>query len=101
MIDMKLTPEKKKEISDSCCLSEPSQYPYGLKIHLDNESFEKLKLEVPNVGDKMTLTATVEVCSVSQQSFKEGEKRTDVSLQIVEMELSKPKKASEDVIYKG
>jgi len=84
-------------------MREAPQYPYGLCICLDNDSFEKLGIEMPKLGDKLTLEATVEVTSLSASSYNGDEKRLNISLQITEMELapvSKNKgKPAEEVIY--
>jgi hypothetical protein len=69
-----------------------SEYPYGLKLHLDNDSLKKLGIEkLPEVGAVMTLTAKVEVADISSSEGQDGEVHRGVGLQITEMELSSSK----------
>lgn len=66
----------------------PSPYPYGLSICLDEDSIGKLGLiALPMVGEKMTLTAKVEVRNVSMSESAERGKDRRVELQITDMAL--------------
>lgn len=77
--------------------AEGPKYPYGLKIDLEGESLKKLGLvDLPKVGTKMTLTAQVEVCSVSQYESKDGNADQRVSIQIEAMALEPVKAAVEE-----
>lgn len=72
------------------------EYPYGLKISLQNESLKKLGLkELPEVGKKMMLHAMVECCAVSKYDSKEGGEVKSLELQITDMELGSAKKKSD------
>ena len=86
MINMKQS-RKGETLLDETKESDALEYPYGLRVGLDSESLDKLNMtELPAVGTTMTLTAKVEVVSVSQYESGGGEDR-DVSLQITDMEL--------------
>lgn len=85
MKDMKLTEAELKE-RDSTSLSEEDRYPYGLRIHVDDQSMQKLGTELPEIGTKMLLVAEVEVASVSQYASPDNEDKS-FSLQIQQMEL--------------
>lgn len=96
MVDMKLTPTEQKEYSDYAAIEKP-QYPYGLRLSLNDEVIEKLGIAaLPQVCQKMTLTATVEVCCVSQYDSADSDGPTkSMDLQIVAMELG-PEKVERD-----
>ena len=80
-------------------LHDTPSYPYGLCLCLDSETFKKLNMKVPILGEKFILHAMVEVSSLSQSSYKGDEKNVNVSLQITEMELEKQGTPAEEVIY--
>lgn len=69
------------------------EYPYGLRLCLDNDTLKKLGItKVSAVGSKMKLNALVEVCSTSAYETKENGMMQTMDLQIVEMGLSGNKK---------
>lgn len=72
------------------------EYPYGLRLCLDNDTIKKLGVKVPNVGSKMKLMAMVEVCSTSSFNTKESGMMQTMDLQIVEMSLSSSGKKEVD-----
>ena len=64
------------------------EYPYGLRICLDDDSMEKLGLSGTfEIGKKLRLNAVVEVVSSSKRETDEGPE-FNMDLQIVEMELN-------------
>lgn len=68
--------------------SEGPKYPWGLKVCLDTESIAKLGLsQLPDVGTKMKLMATVEVCEVGAYQKQDGKEEKRLELQITEMGL--------------
>jgi hypothetical protein len=77
--------------SPSVIKEEGPAYPYGLRLCLDSDVVKALGIEGVEVGKKMKMEAMVEVCSVSMSESKEYGKKVYVDLQIVEMELEKPK----------
>lgn len=63
-------------------------YPYGLKIHLDDESWKKISPAsnvVPQVGEKMHLMINVEVTGVRSEKKQGEESEVYVDLQITDM----------------
>lgn len=93
-VDMKMSAEEAKEQYEPSAVDAP-EYPYGLRISLDDDALEKLGItQLPAVGSKMQLSATVEVCSTSAYSTQEGEAETSVSLQITAMELGAAQQSS-------
>ncbi len=100
MMDMKFSDMEKKDRSEVSVLDDKPSYPYGLKVSLDGESFKKLNIKVPQVGEKMMLHAMVYVSSVSIEDSKGDEKEVYVQLQITDMELEAgQKKTAEQVLY--
>lgn len=74
-------------------------YPFGLRLCLDSDVVKALGIEGVSVGMKMKMEAMVEVCSVSMSESKEYGKKVYVDLQIVEMELEKPKADAAKKLY--
>lgn len=87
MIDMKISDMEKKEMASPSVLNDTADYPYGLRIHLDPESFKKLNIGVPKIGTKMVMECVVEVMSVNAESYKGDEKKYSCGLQITAMEV--------------
>lgn len=80
---------------------EPSPYPYGLCISLDEESLSKLGVEkLPQIGTKVLLMAKATVESVEARATQEGKYR-NMRLQITDLELSdaKPEKSAVETMY--
>jgi hypothetical protein len=78
------------------------EFPYGLRIDLDNDSLKKLGIEsLPEVGKSMMLHARVVVNSVSENESSGQEKRKSVGLQITDMALGSEgeKRDAAQVIY--
>ncbi|USI30430.1 capsid staple protein [Cronobacter sakazakii] len=70
------------------------QYPWGLRITLDNDSLMKLGVKaksLPSVGDEVAIMGMAKVCSVSTRSTDSGEDNY-VELQITDIGLNPPKR---------
>jgi len=81
---MKITKSQQEKATKPSMMEYP-QYPYGLSIRLDNDSLKKLGIkELPEVGEKMTVIAKVEVTSASQNKSTGGDSK-NVELQITDM----------------
>lgn len=86
MINMKQSRKGETLLAETEASEQP-EYPYGLRIHLDQESLAKLGItEMPEVGKTFTLQAHVQVVSVSQYENDEGKSR-EMGLQITDMDL--------------
>lgn len=91
LTSMKTTPAEMKarqeKYSGSSIATDGPSYPYGLSISLDDESLEKLEVDVTDlaVGSTMVVVAKVKVSSVSSNQSDGGPSRQSVSLQITEM----------------
>jgi hypothetical protein len=79
--------EREARYSEKSIATEGPMYPYGLSIQLDDESLEKLGIDVKDlaVGSTMVLVAKVEISSVSSNESTGGPARQSASLQITEM----------------
>lgn len=88
MINMKMSKEEAKEYTAVPDPGNAPEYPYGLRLSLDDDALEKLGItELPKVGTVMVLQARVEVCGTSAYSTQDKESEASVSLQITDMEL--------------
>lgn len=78
------------------------KYPYGLRLCLDSESLKKLNINtLPAVGEKLNLTAVVNVIGVQNYQEINGESNASVDLQIIEMDLgaSEPQTSVAEKLY--
>lgn len=92
MKDMKLAARAKEgETMLGADAAEPDrpEYPYGLRINLDNETLTKLGMtELPEIDQEFKITALACVVSVSQHDNKGSDKPDrSVDLQIEMMDL--------------
>lgn len=78
---------RQEKYSGSSIATDGPSYPYGLEVRLDDESLEKLDLDVKDlsVGDTYVLVAKVKLTSVSSNQSDGGPSRSSVALQITEM----------------
>lgn len=73
------------------------QYPYGLRIRLENEQLDKLGLdEMPAVGEYITITAECCVSSASQNERKGGEPNRTLELQIEKLGCEEDEEPDDD-----
>jgi hypothetical protein len=94
MVNMKQSKEESREYSQPVEMDEP-EYPYGLCIHLHDDSLEKLGItSLPKVGSEMTITAKVFVKSTSAYNTQKGESEMSMDLQITDMEISPAQSSS-------
>lgn len=95
MHSMKISEQEKKDDAMPSVMDRPS-YPYGLKIHVDKDSYEKLGLgEPPKVGSKMTVLAQVEVTDVHLEEKGDDMKYPSMGLQITDMAIQKSSEKKE------
>jgi hypothetical protein len=101
MQDMKRTKAERK--ADTELNKAPvDDYPYGLRVHLDNATMEKLGIKsLPKVGSKLHLHAHAHVVSAEERSHEGGKKHRSVSLELRKMELAAEHKASEGEVHEG
>lgn len=88
---MKIDPASMEE-SKPTMMSDPSPYPYGLCLHVDETSIEALGLdELPAVGTQVTIQAKA-IVRATNVSDREGEKYRSMEIQITDMGLGIGKK---------
>lgn len=90
MIDMKNTEKPKGGTMLSPVEADTPEYPYGLRLSLEEADLQKLGMTgSPELDSEFKLTALVCVVSVSQHESEgsDGKKRS-LSLQIERMELT-------------
>lgn len=89
MIDMKIEPAAKTMLGEATAVVEPD-YPYGLRITLDDAVLAKLGVgKLPEIGTEFKLQALAYVVSVSARETSSGRERDrSVELQIKALELA-------------
>lgn len=102
---MIISEEEKKENSSTSVL-ESDRYPYGLKIHIDEDTYKKLGLgAVPKVGEKFAILAMAEVADIHQNKTTDDRMHVSMSLQITDMDMKaaeeekEEKKPTSEVLY--
>lgn len=97
--------ERKKSLEPMPVGSKDSgpQYPYGLRLNLDQTALEKLSVKkLPRVGATMSVEATAKVVSVSSNERSNGSKDRNVELQIERMALGSGSASSmEEAVEEG
>ena len=100
LTSMKRTKAEKKEGTDMACSpGDQEDFPYGLRIHLEDDEISKLNIPMPEIGSIMVLIANVKVTSVSERADEDGENRS-VGIQITEMDLAPYEKSETDHVKK-
>ena len=97
MQSMKLTDTEKKDASTGVISSAPaSEYPWGLNIHLDESSLQKLGMKkLPAVGDVMDVSAKIKIVSVGSHEVEGQAPNRSVDMQITDMEIGGEKTSDE------
>jgi hypothetical protein len=87
LVSMKIEHKEEPRPAEVMYGSDRPEYPYGLRLHLNEEELKKLGItQLPDVGVEMLISAKVKVCSVNSYSSENGEHR-GMELQIIEMGL--------------
>lgn len=86
LTSMKVTPKPKKDYPVEAGEMDKPEYPYGLRISLNQDSLSKLKLGVKDfkIGDKVMIMAECEVCEVRSSSSEYSESE-NVEMKITSM----------------
>lgn len=93
MIDMKLAGKAGELGAVETVAAESPEYPYGLRINLENDTLAKLGMgELPALDTEFKVTALACVISVSQNESQGSEEPyRSVQLQIEMMEINQSK----------
>lgn len=90
LTNMKMT--RKEAGTELCCDTSSDnkpEYPYGLRIDLNDEALQRLGFDtLPAVGTVVEITARAVVQSVS--AHDDGEPSRDVGLQITDIDVQAP-----------
>jgi hypothetical protein len=86
MKDMKMTPAETKTSMPAEAKMPSQDYPYGLRITLNQDVLSKLGIELPAVGEKVKGCFVAEVRSCYASESESG-KQASCELQITEMEI--------------
>lgn len=103
MINMKMSAEEASEYSPTA-MSEAPIYPYGLRIHLDDDALKKLGMPaLPAVDQTMMISCRVLVVGVSSNQTQGGDREDCVQLQITDMEIGPDNsgKSAAEKLYGG
>lgn len=96
---MKISPEEMKMERSMVSQPEMPEYPYGLRISLNDETMKKLGIkELPKIGEYFMIAAKACVCSVSQHESTEHQHR-HMELQIEDMAVMQEKPDAAKKMY--
>lgn len=93
LVSMKLKKTEKGDAKACCCdcsvpgcscEDEKDRYPWGLRVSLENEQLDALKLLLPKVGDTFPISAIVKVVGTRSCETEGGEMRS-LELQITDL----------------
>lgn len=88
LVNMARTKQEAKAEQDSWKeVENQPKYPYGLSLHLDDETIKKLGIAIPEGGATLRLDALAKVTSVSSHEEVDGDKRCNLQLQITDMAI--------------
>ncbi len=88
MKSMAISAEEKKEMVAQSVVSSTPKYPYGLKLHIDEETYEKLGIQgTPAVGQKIMILAQAEICDVHMNKYEGDVGELSMSVQITDMDV--------------
>lgn len=97
LTDMKRSKAEAKEASVGPVSPDQEEYPYGLRLHLNDDELEKLGIDkLPKVGEGGSIEAVFKIVS-THESANEGQKKyRSVELQITHMDLGAEDKSTTD-----
>lgn len=89
MVSMKMSPKEAQ--AETCCAPEAGEgpeYPYGLRLELDDDALAKLGINVlPSVGSPVIIQARATIVSTSSDTTQDGKQRQRASVQITDMDM--------------
>ena len=96
--DMKLGSKQKSLLSEMPKMDAP-EYPYGLRIRLEEDQLKKMGItELPKLEKEVELIAKGYISSVSSNESEYGSHRC-VEIQITEMAFEPKKKSQSETLY--
>lgn len=100
---MKLSAKEQEKIPETAAVERP-RYPWGLGLHLDGETLEKLGIGLPEVGKSLMLQARVSVTGAMEQETEGSGKQRTAQLQITDMGIGPDEgegQSAADILYDG
>jgi hypothetical protein len=89
LTNMQMSAEEAKEYTQPMTAGDAPKYPYGLCLCLNDDALKKLGINEPlPVGTEVIITAKAKVTSAGAREELDGDKHTNMDLQITDMELS-------------
>jgi|CXWL01.1.fsa_nt_gi hypothetical protein len=96
MKSMKMSAAESEKSMPAVAMDAPKdRYPYGLTLNLDQDTLEKLGIELPEVGEEVKITAIAKVTSCHASESEGGVKNSSCGLQITDMEVGQESSVSE------
>lgn len=91
--DMKRPKVRQNVLKAETPMSDHEQYPYGLRLTLEEQELGKLGLSVKglDVNENLSIKAVAKVSGLEDRSFEDGRKRQSVSLIITKLDVDRPK----------
>ena len=100
---MKLSTQEQEKVAESVAVERP-RYPWGLGLHLDSETLEKLGIGLPEVGKSLMLQARVSVTGAMEQESEGSGKQRTAQLQITDLGIGPDEgegQSAADRLYDG
>lgn len=99
MKSMMMSKSEAKKQSEPAMAEDKPQYPYGLKLNLDDETLKRLGMDkMPEMGKGFLLCAKVTVMDMHESKSDGGNYRS-LGLQITDMSLEAKKESLEKRLY--
>ena len=99
---MKRTEEDRKKSAGTIMEGEQPDYPWGLRITLNDEQIKALGIKaLPAVGAKCAIEAVGIIQSVSDEAVDNGESNQRIEIQITDLALAAPGTSKFAAMYDG
>ena len=100
LVDMKLTKSEKKKDGPMCSSEyKAPDYPYGLRLNLDDAQLEKLGIKsLPKVGSTLTITSKATVISARSNSSERGRNERSIELELRQIGVDTDGGSAEDAV---
>ncbi len=92
--------EKKEDGCEPCSVTSHEDYPWGLRITLDDEQLKSLGMSaLPAVGMPVGIEAIGLIVSASENSVDDGKSERRVEIQITDLAIAASGPALQDRMY--
>ena len=100
LTNLKLPKEKphKSELAQPCCGEDRPSYPYGTRIHINDEIIDRFPgLADSSVKDAVLIVAVGKIVEVSSNESESGSNER-VEIQLTDMQIKKPATDKETIM---